>query len=107
MSTKSELLKLLESNKGTYLSGEEMAGRLGCSRTAVWKAMKSLRDDGYKIKAVNNKGYVLDTDSDILSKEAIRLYLKNKEDLKNSQLQSSSFLPAAHGLYQIPERHRF
>ena len=79
MSTKSELLKLLESNKGTYLSGEEMAGRLGCSRTAVWKAMKSLRDDGYKIKAVNNKGYVLDTDSDILSKEAIRLYLKNKE----------------------------
>ncbi|MGN0400593.1 MAG: biotin--[acetyl-CoA-carboxylase] ligase [Blautia sp.] len=79
MSTKSELLKLLESNKGTYLSGEDLAVRLGYSRTAVWKAMKSLRDEGYKIKAVNNRGYVLETDSDILSEEAIRLYLKNKQ----------------------------
>lgn len=32
MSTKSEVLKLLEENKGTYLSGEELAIKLGCSR---------------------------------------------------------------------------
>lgn len=49
MSTKSELLKLLESHRGEYLSGEELASRLGYSRTAVWKAMKSLRrrDTGF------------------------------------------------------------
>ena len=35
MSTKSELLKLLESHRGEYLSGEELALRLGYSRTAV------------------------------------------------------------------------
>ena len=29
MSTKSELLKLLESHRGEYLSGEELASRLG------------------------------------------------------------------------------
>lgn len=49
MSTKSEVLKLLEENKGTYLSGEELAIKLGCSRTAIWKAMKTLREEGYEI----------------------------------------------------------
>lgn len=75
MSTKSELLRQLEENKGKYLSGEELALRLGCSRTAVWKAMKSLRAEGYRIAAVNNRGYALDMDSDILSVEAIRSHL--------------------------------
>ena len=59
MSTKSEVLKLLEENKGTYLSGEELAIKLGCSRTAIWKAMKTLREEGYEILAVNNRGYAL------------------------------------------------
>ena len=57
MSTKSEVLKLLEENKGTYLSGEELAIKLGCSRTAIWKAMKTLRVEGDEILAVNNRGY--------------------------------------------------
>lgn len=79
MSTKSELLKLLEANKGTYLSGEELAGKLGYSRTAVWKAMKTLRSEGYEIEAVNNRGYALKKENDILSEEAIRLGLRKKE----------------------------
>lgn len=67
MSTKSEVLKLLEENKGTYLSGEELAIKLGCSRTAIWKAMKTLREEGYEILAVNNRGYALSKENNVLS----------------------------------------
>ncbi len=70
MSTKSEVLKLLEENKGTYLSGEELAIKLGCSRTAVWKAMKTLREEGYEILAVNNRGYALSKENNVLSEES-------------------------------------
>lgn len=95
MCTKSELLRQLEENKGIYLSGEELAARLGCSRTAVWKAMKSLRAEGYKITAVNNRGYALDVDSDILSAEAIRSHLVHQNvfmDVKKEMPSTNQFL---------------
>lgn len=79
MSTKSKLLEILEKNKGGYLSGEELAGELGVSRAAVWKAMKALRAEGYPITAVNNRGYALAGDSDLLSEEAVRLGLRKKD----------------------------
>lgn len=79
MSTKSKLLELLERQKGTYLSGEELAGQLQVSRAAVWKAVKALRQEGYQIQAVTNRGYALKRENDILSREAIRCFLENQE----------------------------
>ena len=81
MSTKSRLLELLEQNRGKYLSGNELAKMLDVSRTAVWKGMKSLQEEGYSITAVTNKGYLLEEDNNILSEEAVRLHLENKEVL--------------------------
>ena len=49
-------LEMLEKNKGEVLSGESIAGELGCTRAAVWKAVKSLREEGYHIEAGPNKG---------------------------------------------------
>lgn len=72
MSVKQELLKYLEENRGTSVSGQELAERLSVSRTAIWKAAKKLREAGYHIDAVNNKGYCLQSDNDILSEEGIR-----------------------------------
>ena len=40
MSTKLTLLEVLNENTNTYLSGQQLADRLGLSRNAVWKAMK-------------------------------------------------------------------
>ena len=74
--TKEKLLALFEENKGTYFSGEEIAERLSVSRTAVWKAVNSLRGEGYEIDAVQNKGYCLSVSTDILSAPGIRKYLK-------------------------------
>ena len=47
--TKDKLLDLFELNKGVYFSGEEIAKRLNVSRAAVWKAVNSLRNEGYVI----------------------------------------------------------
>lgn len=76
MSTRDELLALLEADKGTYFSGEELARTLQVSRAAVWKAVKTLRDQGYAIDAVTNKGYRLSPETDILSAQGVRNYLK-------------------------------
>lgn len=79
MSIKSRLLKLLEKEKGRYLSGEMLAEQLQVSRSAVWKAIQSLRQEGYEIQAVTNKGYALDKACDVLSVEAIQGGLEHPE----------------------------
>ena len=76
MTTKEKLLALLEENKGAFFSGEEIARTLQVSRAAVWKAVNALREDGYTIDAATNKGYRLSPDSDILSPQGIRRFLK-------------------------------
>lgn len=79
MATKSKLLEMLEKNRGVCLSGEKLAQQLGVSRAAVWKAIKQLREEGYEICAVTNKGYTLTEGNDILSSEAIRCFLEHGE----------------------------
>ena len=76
MGVKTELLSILEANRERDLSGEEIAGQLGVSRTSVWKAVKALREEGYQIGAANNRGYRLQESTDILSAEGIRLRLE-------------------------------
>lgn len=78
MTVKSRLLEILERKKGQVLSGESLAEELGCTRAAVWKAVKVLREEGYSIDAGSNKGYTLSPGSNVLSAEALRLHLKNK-----------------------------
>lgn len=75
MTVKEQILSLLDGNKGGYISGEEIAGQLSVTRSAVWKAIKSLQTDGYSIQAVTNKGYSLSPLTDILSAGAISKYL--------------------------------
>lgn len=55
---KAEILNKLRAENG-YISGEELSRHLGVSRTAVWKNIKALREEGYVIDSVTNKGYRL------------------------------------------------
>lgn len=55
---KSEILSLLRDRRD-YVSGQELCGRFGVSRTAVWKAVGQLKKEGYHIEAVRNRGYLL------------------------------------------------
>ena len=82
MGTKEQILVLLEKNKGFYISGEKFAQDLGISRTAVWKAVRKLRMEGYDIRAITNRGYCLSRYSDLMSLALINNYLnKSCSDL--------------------------
>lgn len=76
MSTRANVLKALEENKGLTVSGEELASSLSVSRAAVWKAIQELRREGYPIEAITNKGYCLAKESDVLSAEGILPHIK-------------------------------
>ncbi|AEA47718.1 biotin--[acetyl-CoA-carboxylase] ligase [Archaeoglobus veneficus] len=52
-------LAVLKSLKKGPVSGEEIATKLGVSRTAVWKAVEKLKKAGYVIDARKRVGYVL------------------------------------------------
>ena len=57
---------------GRFHSGEELAQRLGVSRSAVWKAATSLRELGATVHAVRNRGYRLAHSSEALDAVKIR-----------------------------------
>jgi len=71
MSTKMELLKYLDDNFGTYVSGEKLAKELGVSRAAVNKAARSLRQSGYQIYSRTSQGYCIREKKDILSEASL------------------------------------
>lgn len=75
MTIKEQLRELLEENRGEFISGEDIAKRLYCTRGAVWKAIKALRGEGLRITAVTNRGYCLEDSSDVISETGIRRYL--------------------------------
>ena len=78
MTLKEQVLNELEVNRGKSISGTALAEKLYVSRGAIWKAVKSLRNEGYKINAVTNKGYTLSEYSNILSKAGILPFLNEK-----------------------------
>lgn len=63
---KERILALLQNADG-FLSGERISEQLGVSRAAVWKAVKKLREEGYAIQSVTNKGYRLVSSPDLLT----------------------------------------
>lgn len=75
---RSKILALLREAGDSYLSGEEMAKRLGVSRTAVWKHIQELRRDGYDIVSHSRSGYSLQSAPDTLRPEEIKNGLHTK-----------------------------
>ncbi len=72
---KNKILSILK-NAGGYVSGQKLSNELNVSRTAVWKHINSLKNDGYNIASVTNKGYRLMPDCDILNANEITEALK-------------------------------
>ena len=71
-----EILSRLEKRRGETVSGGELARELGVSRTAVWKAVKSLEEEGHHITAATNRGYQLEAASDVLTAQGVRCHLR-------------------------------
>ena len=93
ISTKDYVLKELELNKGKYITGTALSKVLGLSRNSIWKAINELREQGYNIISVTNKGYMLESDSDIISVQAISNYLNDlKNTLINNQTENNDLI---------------
>ena len=60
---KEKILRMLKETEG-YVSGQEICELLGVSRTAVWKNINQLKEEGYEIEAVQNRGYSLTQTAD-------------------------------------------
>ena len=78
MSIKSKIIEILEQNRDSSISGQELANILSVSRTAIWKNVQSLEKEGYDINASTNKGYQLNKYNDIVSNEGIKIFLSKK-----------------------------
>jgi BirA family biotin operon repressor/biotin-[acetyl-CoA-carboxylase] ligase len=71
MNTAQKVLAYLHGHTDTYVSGQLLAENLSVSRSAVWKAIEHLRDEGHVIDAVTNRGYRLVSASDFLDRERL------------------------------------
>ncbi len=74
---KTKILELLLQNRDNYISGEQISEIFGVSRTAVWKHIKKLRQDGYNIESISSKGYRLIDSYDILSSDELNTIIKS------------------------------
>ncbi len=75
--------KLKEAQKNQeYISGEKLAQECNVSRAAIWKAIKSLQNEGIEINAVSNKGYQLIANNQYNQKSIEENLLKIKADKK-------------------------
>jgi BirA family transcriptional regulator, biotin operon repressor / biotin---[acetyl-CoA-carboxylase] ligase len=54
-----EILAVFAASQGNYVSGERLSRELGISRTAVWKRIRRLEEEGYRFESSPRLGYKL------------------------------------------------
>ena len=97
-----------------FISGEKIGEVLGISRAGVWKGIKKLRQEGYEIEAITNKGYRLISHDTVYNKEEIlvgletqnmgrELYFFKETDSTNNQLKDLGQKGAKEGTLAIAE----
>lgn len=69
------IVEMLKRAGDNFVSGESIAGELKISRTAVWKHIQKLRDNGYEILSRERCGYKLKDAPDLLLPSEIQIGL--------------------------------
>ena len=111
---KDEILEYLKKSVD-YVSGEDLSKKLGISRSAVWKNVNSLRESGYVIESVTNRGYRLADTSDVLNEREISGGLKTKVfgkkltvfpeiDSTNEEAKRQALKGAEHGSVYVADQ---
>ncbi len=110
---KKEILRLLR-EKESYLSGQELCSRLSVSRTAVWKAINQLREEGYQIESASHRGYLLVSGPDRVTAAELasrlsgcpfgeNIIYKEEIDSTNIEAKRQAEAGAVHGTVVIAE----
>lgn len=71
MNVKESVLKTIAGSGESYVSGAQIASAIGVSRNAVWKAVRSLKGEGFLIDAVSSRGYRISAENNKLSSDII------------------------------------
>ena len=72
------ILEILRSKMPAPVSGEVLSQELAVSRTAIWKHIQALKNEGYTIESVPKKGYILKEVPDRLKPAEVVANLKTK-----------------------------
>ena len=81
---RNKIIEVILNNGEEFVSGEALSKKLGISRTAVWKHINVLRQEGYDIESVNKKGYrLISSPNDLLNPQNIYHNLKTEIIGKN------------------------
>lgn len=111
---KNEILRLLK-NSGEYISGQQLCDKFRVSRTAVWKVMEQLKEEGYEIEAVRNRGYRLKSCPDVISEAEILSILctewagrpavcYKETDSTNNRARNAGEKDGTHGMLFVADR---
>lgn len=76
---KAEIVAILRDAGDRFISGQAICDRLNVSRTAVWKHINQLKDDGYVIESVPKKGYRIVLYPDRLTQYEISPWLNTEQ----------------------------
>lgn len=109
-----DVLSMLKKEESP-LSGEEMSRTLGVSRAAVWKAIETLRQEGYEIASAPNRGYRLTHSPDRISAGELsgalggriigrELVCLESVDSTNSEVKRLALSGAADGLAVLADK---
>ena len=58
-----------------HISGQQLCEQFQVSRTAVWKVVNQLKEEGYQVEAVRNKGYRIIESPDVLTREELAVQI--------------------------------
>ncbi|MDD2978946.1 MAG: biotin--[acetyl-CoA-carboxylase] ligase [Hespellia sp.] len=111
---KTEILRLLRESD-SFVSGQQLCEQFQVSRTAVWKVIKQLQEEGYQIEAVRNKGYRITGSPDVMTEEELTSLLDTRwagkhisyfdtTDSTNNQAKAMGDAGAPHGTLVVADR---
>jgi BirA family biotin operon repressor/biotin-[acetyl-CoA-carboxylase] ligase len=115
-----EILSLLDSRKGYYISGKSLAIEAGISRSALWKQITSLRRYGYIIESRHGLGYRLAGQTDLplpwelakllqtlfVGKQKIIYYRHTIHSTQKIAISFAEENPHSHGIVIIAEQQK-
>lgn len=78
MAFREAVLASLKRNQGEWISGEKLSDDLKVSRTTIWKQVKTLQAEGYRVDSSPKKGYRLAAAQDLLSAGEVLSGLKSR-----------------------------
>ena len=110
---KSEILKLLRESDD-YISGQQLCEQFGVSRQAVWKVINQLKEEGYEVEAVRNRGYRIINAPDVITAEELlsqmntqwagqTLYYYDETDSTNIRARQFGNEGAPHGTLVVAD----